>query len=244
MNAATITLGSDKAMADELDAICASGAFRHSPQQQRLLRHLVARLGAGDIGSLREIPLAIEVFRRPAAQFDPRKDPIVRVEAGRLRERLARYYALEGEHAVIEIVVPIGSYVPLVRQRPPVDPIAAPPPSKATALVQRAAYVMRFRTIEGYRKALELYTRALNEYPECAEAFLGVAWTRICIAGFDAVPPEAGEQRAPMREAIDRARMHSASNSRSKEQSAVIATVRAAARWTPRCPGPSDGCTR
>ena len=204
MNAATITVGPEKALAAELDAICASGAFRHSPQQQRLLRHLVAKLAAGDLGSLREIPLGIEVFRRPAAQFDPRKDPIVRVEAGRLRERLARYYALEGERSAVEIVVPIGSYIPIVRARP-LPALASAKPASAKLLLERAEYVMRLRTIEGYRKALELYTRATREFPDFAPAWLGIGWARICTAGYDGVPPEAGEQGEPMHAAIERA---------------------------------------
>jgi hypothetical protein len=44
MNTVALTLESEKALAQELDAICASGAFRHSPQQQRLLRPAFDRL--------------------------------------------------------------------------------------------------------------------------------------------------------------------------------------------------------
>lgn len=208
MNAAASTLESGTALADELDAICASTAFRHSPQQQRFLRHLIARHGEGDQAALREIALAIDLFRRSASEFDPKKDPIVRVEARRLRERLTRYYALEGERAVIEIVVPIGSYVPVVRPRAmPATLVAATPPS-ATLLEERAAYVMRLRTIEGYRKALELYSRTAREFPGLATPHLGIAWARICTAGYDGVPPEAGLQREPFLAAIEAAATH------------------------------------
>jgi tetratricopeptide (TPR) repeat protein len=205
MSAPAFTLESEKALAEELDAICASGAFRHSPRQQRLLRHLVAKLGTGDLASLREIPLGIEVFRRPSAQFDPRKDPIVRVEAGRLRERLARYYALEGERSAIEIVVPIGGYVPIVRTRCLPAALASIKPASAQLLQERALYVMRLRTIEGYRKALELFSRATREFPDFAPAYRGIGWARICTTGFDGVPPEAARQSEPMRAAIEAA---------------------------------------
>jgi tetratricopeptide (TPR) repeat protein len=204
---------SELSLVQEMDAICSSAAFRHSPQQQRFLRHIVAALRQGNVSALREMTLGIEVFRRPPGNFDPKKDPIVRVEARRLRDRLARYYVLEGEHAAVEIVVPIGSYIPLVRQRQPVEPAAAAQPSRVAALVQRGDYVMRLRTIEGYRKSLELFARALDEDHDCVAALLGIAWTRICIAGFDAVPPEAGEQREPMRAAIERARAIEPENS-------------------------------
>jgi hypothetical protein len=192
MNATTSTFASEAALADELDAICASGAFRHSPQQQRFLRHLVERFGAGDLAALREMSLAIDLFRRPAGGFDPKKDPIVRVEARRLRERLRRYYALEGERAAIEVVVPIGSYVPMVRARalPVVGTVATP--ASAKLLEDRAGYLMRLRTIEGYRKALELFSRASREFPQLASPYRGIAWARVCTAGYDGVPPEAG----------------------------------------------------
>ena len=193
-------------MAHELDAICASTSFRHSPQLQRLLRHIVAKSRGGESTSLREISLGIDVFRRPSDSFDPKSDPIVRVEARRLRQRLAHYYALDGERAPFEFVIPLGSYVPVIRTRShSIDgPLAFS--ADARALDERAWYVMRFRTIEGYRKALELFTRAANEFPNNAAAFRGIGWVRICIAGFDGVPPEAGEQAEPMRAAIDAAR--------------------------------------
>jgi hypothetical protein len=117
----------------------------------------------------------IEVFRRPADSFDPKSDPIVRVEARRLRQRLALYYALEGDQVSIEFMIPLGSYVPIVRARslPIADSVASS--ADARALDERAWYVMRFRTIEGYRKALELFTRAANEFPDNAAAFRGIA---------------------------------------------------------------------
>ena len=130
----------------------------------------------------------------------------MRVEAGRLRERLNRYYALEGERAAIEIIVPVGAYVPIVRaRRAPPPPAAAATPADARTLLDRAGYVMRLRTIEGYRKSLELYSRAAREFPDLAEAHRGIAWARLCTAGLDAVPPEAGSQREPMRVATERA---------------------------------------
>jgi len=205
MNAYDTTLVPATALADEIDAICASTAFRHSPQQQRFLRHLVDRLSDGNRGALREISLAIDVFRRPPGNFDPKRDPIVRVEARRLRERLVRYYALEGEHAALEIVVPIGRYVPVVRPRPSTRAPVCLTPAAARALEERAWYVMRLRTIEGYRKALALFTRAASEFPDLASAYRGIAWARVCTAGYDGVPPEAGEQREAMRAAIDAA---------------------------------------
>ncbi|HEY0179545.1 MAG TPA: hypothetical protein VGC30_07920, partial [Dokdonella sp.] len=53
----------------------------------------------------------------PASRFDPQRDTIVRVEARRLRARLARYYRDEGAGSLVEIALPIGGYTVEVRRR-------------------------------------------------------------------------------------------------------------------------------
>ncbi|MEO8136001.1 MAG: tetratricopeptide repeat protein [Betaproteobacteria bacterium] len=198
-------LVAESSLHDALDAICASGVFRHSPQQQRFLRHLLAKMHKGDLGALREMTLGIELFQRPPEAFDPKKDPIVRVEARRLRERLFRYYAAEGAAATIEVVLPIGRYVPLVRARRLLPAVGPALPATASALEERGWYLMRMRTIEGYRGALDLFTRATEEFVDFAAAYRGVAWARICINGHDGLPPEAIVQRAPIAAAIEKA---------------------------------------
>src|SRR5438067_1012948 len=106
-----------EALAAELDRICESPAFRHSLRHQQLLRHLIACKVAGRIADLREFALGIDFFRRPASTYDPKIDAVVRVEAGRLRHRLDRYYLGEGIAARVEISLDKGSYVPTIRAR-------------------------------------------------------------------------------------------------------------------------------
>ena len=67
--------------------------------------------------ALREIALGIDFFHRPASTYDPKSDPVVRVEAGRLRQRLDRYYHGAGAAAPFEILLDKGSYVPVFRVR-------------------------------------------------------------------------------------------------------------------------------
>ncbi|MDQ6619658.1 MAG: hypothetical protein M3Z31_08170 [Pseudomonadota bacterium] len=200
----TVTPGTS-AVDAALEHICASPAFRNSPQQQRFLRHLVTSVQHGNVSALREMSLGVELFRRPAHEFDPKKDPIVRVEARRLRERLARYYSAEGLLAGVEIEVPLGSYVPVVRTRARVVPRSVIPP-RVAALEQRAWYLMRMRSLEGYRAALDLFTRATAEHADFAAAYRGCAWARICIAGHEGLPPDSEHQRSAIHTAIERAR--------------------------------------
>ena len=108
-----------EALAVELDHICQSPAFRHSLRHQQFLRHLVECRMAGRLASLREIALGIDFFRRSASTYDPKTDAVVRIEAGRLRQRLHRYYLGEGTAATLEIALDKGSYVPIIRPRAP-----------------------------------------------------------------------------------------------------------------------------
>jgi len=120
-----------EALAAELNRICESVAFRHSHQHRQFLRHLVDCKLTGRLTALREIALAIEFFRRPASTYDPKVDAVVRVEAGRLRQRLDRYYHGEGAGAPFEISLEKGSYLPTFRLRAPDATLAGAQPCVA-----------------------------------------------------------------------------------------------------------------
>lgn len=77
----------------------------------RFLRLAVTETLAGRSERLKEYVFGVEVFDR-GESFDPAIDPIVRVEAGRLRRKLERYYKTEGRHDDIAVRLPKGSYVP------------------------------------------------------------------------------------------------------------------------------------
>jgi len=109
----------------ELERIVASDAFRRSPRHRSFLRFVVEHKLVGQVGRLKEIVLAVAVFGRPQGRFDPQRDPIVRVEAGRLREKLARFYETEGGDSTVEIGIPKGGYVPTFARRSP-TPAAGP----------------------------------------------------------------------------------------------------------------------
>src|ERR1700686_4473403 len=63
---------------------------------------------------VKESLIAVEVFGRPA-DYDPKRDPVVRAEASRLRARLAEYYQSEGKHDPLIIEIPKGGYTPRFR---------------------------------------------------------------------------------------------------------------------------------
>ena len=93
----------------QLERILASPGFANAGRLSRFLRFVVERTLDGEGDQLKEYRLGTEVFDRPA-DYDPRLDSIVRVEARRLRSKLAEYYAGPGLGDPVLIGVDKGSY--------------------------------------------------------------------------------------------------------------------------------------
>jgi TolB-like protein/tetratricopeptide (TPR) repeat protein len=113
---------------DQLDKILASPSFVNSARMRQFLRLVVERTLAGRRDSLKESVIGTEVFER-SPDYDPSVEPVVRVEARRLRAKLQEYYEGEGIHDPVVISLPKGGYAPAFEFRPgaPVAPPAAPP---------------------------------------------------------------------------------------------------------------------
>jgi tetratricopeptide (TPR) repeat protein len=94
-----------------LGRILSSGPFVRSPQLAAFLRFVVSETLSDRDVSLKEYALGVQVFNR-GADFDPRIDPIVRVQARQLRFKLREYYEADGRAEQIRIEVPKGSYLP------------------------------------------------------------------------------------------------------------------------------------
>ena len=94
-----------------LASLLASPHFDAGSRSRAFLRYVVDEALAGRGSALNQAAIAISVFGRDA-QFDPVLDPIVRVQAGRLRRSLERYYLLSGESQTLRIELPKGSYAP------------------------------------------------------------------------------------------------------------------------------------
>jgi len=95
----------------ELQRILTSPPFLNARRPSQFLRFIVESSLAGKDNRIKEYLIGVEVFDRPAA-YDPKDDPIVRIEAGRLRKKLAQYYSGPGAGDPIVIELPKGGYVP------------------------------------------------------------------------------------------------------------------------------------
>ena len=111
-----------KAIREQLVRILNSGPFHQSQRRQRFLEYLVNETLAGRGERLKAYNVALEVFERPET-FDPTVDPLVRIEAARLREKLREYYGTEGQSDAIHIDLPKGTYAPLIEFRGGEQPV-------------------------------------------------------------------------------------------------------------------------
>lgn len=108
----------------ELNRILANERFAKSPSLSRFLKFVVQKSLDNQAHTLKEYSVGIEVFDR-GESFDPRIDPIVRVQAGKLRTKLKEYYEGDGALDPLLIDLPKGAYLALFQSRTPV-PDSAP----------------------------------------------------------------------------------------------------------------------
>jgi len=131
-----------------LTALLGDNEFRVSERNRRFLAFVVSETLAGRANRIKAYSIAVDVFGRKD-DFDAGSDPIVRIEATRLRNALASYYQNAGIGAPIQIVIPPGSYVPefkavagIPRRTTSIDLAGMPPSSAAAARTPRVTILI------------------------------------------------------------------------------------------------------
>jgi tetratricopeptide (TPR) repeat protein len=169
-----------------VDRICGSPGFRRSARLQRFLRFLASAQTPSGHGP-KEYEVAREVYDKPA-DFDPQIDPIVRVEASRLRLRLLEYYGGPGQKDVFVLELPKGSYSLICKRR---GETASSPPeiSNARKHYLRGRYLWNKRTTESLDEAIVCFRKALDE--DCLDpaAWSGLADTYSVMGSFELMAP-------------------------------------------------------
>jgi len=113
-----------------VDRVLASPRFRRAKRLRRLLQFAV---GANEAGiTPNEHHIAVGAFDK-TDDFDPRINPMVRVQFGRLRRRLAEYYQHEGSNDPVRIALPGRGYRPRFEANENVIPVSAPDVEPAAA---------------------------------------------------------------------------------------------------------------
>lgn len=112
----------------QVQRMTASEIFVSSPQLSAFLLFIVEAVLRGHGERLKGYTIGVEVLRRDSS-FDPQLDPIVRVEATRLRRAIERYYAGPGADDPVSIALPRGGYAPRIAWR--AEPVSVAPPAAA-----------------------------------------------------------------------------------------------------------------
>ena len=123
-----VTAGKFAAEKAELEAVLRAGVFDRSPGLAQILNYVCGKYFQGAGGEIKEYNIAVEALGRPA-DFDQKRDSIVRVQFHRLRERLAEYYANEGAAHAVHIEIPQGQYVPNFLTSEANEPAPVGPPA-------------------------------------------------------------------------------------------------------------------
>ncbi|TPE47689.1 hypothetical protein [Amaricoccus solimangrovi] len=151
----------------QLRRILESDAFDATDRDRRFLAYVVEEALAGRAERIKAYSIAIEVFGRDAS-FDPRTDPIVRVEAGHLRRALDRYYLSAGADDPIVITVPKGGYVPsfVAREAAPEATARPEAPRRRVAPLIGAILLLALVTLAGLLGALRWPRAAAPAKPD------------------------------------------------------------------------------
>src|SRR3954470_10138812 len=145
----------DDAVREHLERILASPTFQQGDRLKRFLKFIVLEAVAGRRHELKEYVIGVQVFGKEES-FDPRTDPIVRVQARRLRAKLVRYYREEGRADELVIELPKGGYAPAFKRR---DTPVLVKRSISAALVSRNTVALQPFTDLSVEHGLEYFCR-------------------------------------------------------------------------------------
>ena len=93
----------------QVDRLIASKTFETSEVHRRLLQYLTDKALAGEADRLKEYTIGLEAFSKPPS-YDPKYDSIVRLQVGRLRQKLTAYYDTEANGDTIRVSLPKGGF--------------------------------------------------------------------------------------------------------------------------------------
>lgn len=179
----------DHEIREQLARIRSSPAFDAPDRAQKFLTYVVEEALQGRAERIKAYSIAIEVFGRDAS-FDAQNDPVVRIEAGRVRRALEHYYLLTGQKDPVLITVPKGGYVPTfsrMTESPPQADGRAVPARKTTAFGRLAvsAAALGALGIVGWALVYQLPLRQLTGLTGVALTDAAPGMPKVTIAPFE-----------------------------------------------------------
>src|SRR5271165_7165735 len=93
----------------QVERLVQSKTFATSEVHRRLLQYLAEKAIAGEADRLKEYTIGLEAFGKPPT-YDPKQDSIVRLQIGRLRQKISAYYQTEAPDDSVLIGLPKGAF--------------------------------------------------------------------------------------------------------------------------------------
>jgi adenylate cyclase len=118
-----------QAIDEQLHRILFSPRFKATFRQKKFLQFVVEKTVEGRADEIKGYTIATVVFGRKKS-FDQSADPVVSVEARRLRRALEHYYFVAGMHDPVTIDIPKGGFVPTFHSRTLLEPACPPTETK------------------------------------------------------------------------------------------------------------------
>jgi serine/threonine-protein kinase len=170
---------SEKLVRQQLSRIVSSKTFAQVERLKRFVSFIVGETIDGKGTELKEYVIGVQVFGKEPS-FDPRTDPIVRVQARRLRTRLARYYRDEGNNDELIIDLPKGGYAPVFRVR---DEASSTKRSLTATLAGRNTVAVMPLADDSPGGSLDYFCRGLRD--EIVHALTSIKALRVLAVGSD-----------------------------------------------------------
>jgi hypothetical protein len=165
----------------QVERILHSETFRNSDVLRRLLRFLADKTLSGEGDQLKEYAIGIDALGKPTT-YDPRQDSVVRIQVGRLRQKLTDYYRTEGRDDSLIVDIPKGRFKLAFEPRPEPLPIEHLDPTPIRVPAQTKAFNWRRITLVlgavlGIALVWGVYATAQWIQERKANAPLRSAWT-------------------------------------------------------------------
>ncbi len=130
-----------EAVRDQVRRLLESPEFLVPERARRFLTYIVEETLDGRADRIKAFSVATDVLGRDAS-FDGSTDPVVRIEAGRVRRALELFYLTAGADDPIVITIPKGGYVPTFtwRTRLPPAHVAPADPQRQSQARSRPAW--------------------------------------------------------------------------------------------------------
>jgi hypothetical protein len=125
----------DAEVREEIQRILHSGTFHRSESLQRVLSYLTEKSLSDTADQIKEYAIGMDVFGK-SPDYDTRLDSSVRIQVGRLRQKLIEYYVAEGVNDEIVVALPKGQFKLVFEHRAPGSSLPSAPLPETTNAVE------------------------------------------------------------------------------------------------------------